>query len=138
MKLSSEYKNILLDEFGFAAKMMKEKANPEDKLFYFSSTYGALSRIFNLKFDAELVFIHSILNNAYINILNRLNAIKGGETTVVFPEGYFDKLTVCVEELTEKISKNENVYKTLIDIGLLTFLTTGNGAYLLQKGSFKV
>jgi len=138
MKLSSEYKNILLDEFRFATKMMKEKPDPEDKLFYFSSTYGVLSRIFNLKFDPELVFIHSILNNAHINILNRLNAIKGGERTVVFPEGYFDKLTEYVEELAEKISKNENVYKTLINIGLLTFLTTGNGAYLLQKGSFKI
>ncbi len=138
MKLSSEYKNILLDEFRFATKMMKEKSDPEDKLFYFSSTYGVLSRIFNLKFDPELVFIHSILNNAYINILNRLNAIKGGERTVVFPEGYFDKLTEYVEELAEKISKNENVYKALINIGLLTFLTTGNGAYLLQKGSFKI
>lgn len=138
MKLSSEHKKIILEEFDFAVKKMKESQTQDQKLFYFSSTYGVLSRIFNINFDSELVFIHAVLNNAYTNMLGRFKAIKSGETSVTFPADFFEKLTCCIEELAERIKKDSSLYNTLIKISLLTFVTTGNGAYLLEKGSFKI
>lgn len=138
MKLSSEHKKVILEEFDFAVKKMKESTEQDQKLFYFSSTYGALSRTFNLKFDPELVFIHAILSNAYANISVRFQAIKAGEGTIKFPDDYFEKLTEYTEELTNKIRKDQAVYETLIKISLLTFVTSGNGAYLYERLKFKL
>ena len=135
MKLSSEHKKLILEEFDFAIQKMKESQTQDQKLFYFSSTYGVLSRIFNIEFDSELVLIHAVLNNAYTNMLARFKAIKAGEVAVTFPANYFDKLIDCTEELADKIKKDSSLYDTLIKISLLTFVTTGNGAYLLAKGS---
>jgi len=138
MKLSSEHKKVILEEFDFAVKKMKESTEQDQKLFYFSSTYGVLSRVFNLKFDPELVFIHAVLSNAYANISVRFQAIKAGEATIKFPDDYFEKLTEYTEELTNKIRKDQAVYETLIKISLLTFVTSGNGAYLFERLKFKL
>jgi hypothetical protein len=138
MKLSNEHKKLILEEFDFAVRKMKESQTQDLKLFYFSSTYGALTRIFNIKFDPELVFIHAVLNNAYTSMLGRFQAIRAGEVTISFPTDYFDKLTDYTEELADKIRKDSSLYDTLIKISLLTFVTTGNGAYLLAKGSIKL
>jgi len=138
MKLSGDHKKVILEEFDFAVKKMKESAEQDQKLFYFSSTYGVLSRIFNLKFDPELVFIHAILTNAYANMSARFQAIKAGEKTIKFPDDYFEKLTEYTEELTNKIRKDLSVYETLVKISLLTFVTSGNGAYLFERLKFKL
>lgn len=138
MDIPSEYRRIIVDEFKYAVKLMRENEHPELKLYYFSSTHGALSRIFNLHCDTQLVFMHFILNNANANINARLNAIKGGDIIVQFPDGYFEKLAECVETLASQIEKDENTYKILEKIAVLTFLTTGNGYYLFQKGMLKI
>jgi hypothetical protein len=138
MEIKQEYRKVLVEEFAYAAKMMKENQFAELKLFYFSSTYGALSRIFNLQYDPQLIFMHLVLNNAYGNINTRIQAIKGGEGIIQFPEEYFEKLTGYVEKLASQIERNEDTYKTLEEIALLTFLTTGNGFYLFQKGILKI
>jgi hypothetical protein len=138
VKLTREHKRILLEEFEFAIEKMKENQLQEQKLFYFSSTYGVVSRLFNLKFEPQLVFVHMILNNAYSNIIVRMNAIKGGDNTVTFPEKYFDKLTEVTEELYTKLKNDEDTYEVLEKFVLLTFLTTGNGYYLYQRGNLKI
>jgi hypothetical protein len=138
MKLKEEYKRIIVEDFEFAAKMMKENLANDAKLFYFSGTWGALSRIFNLSFDPELVFIHSVLNGAYNNVLARVTASKGGETSVILPPDYFDKLAACVEDLAQRIKENKNAYDVLERISLLAFISTGNGYYLLKRGAFKI
>jgi len=138
MKLTADSKKLLLDEFEYAIKMMKTGNNADKKLFYFSGLYGALSRIFNIEYDSQLVFMHQILTSAYNNINMRLNALKGGETVVQFPESFFDKLIEIVEELTERIEKNEDTYTTMEKIAILTFITTGNGYYLFEKNIIKI
>lgn len=138
MKLTTDSQKLLLDEFEYAIKMMKASNNADKKLFYFSGLYGALSRIFNIEYDSQLVFLHQILTSAYNNINLRLNAIKGGEAVVQFPEGFFDKLTETVEELTERIKKNEDLYSSMEKITILTFITTGNGYYLFEKNIIKI
>lgn len=138
MNIDPEYKKYLVAEFRYTVKSMNENEFAEQKLFYFSSTFGAVSRIFNLQYDPQLIFMHSILNNAHGNIMARLQAIKSGDPVVQFQENYFDKLTQYVEILAQQIERNEDTYKTLEQIALLTFLTTGNGYYLFKKGIIKI
>ena len=138
MKLKEEYRKLIVEDFAFAAKMMKEKLPYDARLFYFSGTWGVVSRIFNLSFDPELVFIHSVLNGAYNVILARLAAARGGETSVILPDDYFDTLANYVEQLAQRIKDNKKAYDILEKISLLAFATTGNGFYLLQKGAFKI
>lgn len=138
MKLTAENKKILVGEFEYASKMMKANDLAEHKLFYFSSLFGTLPRIFNLEYDPQLVFLNQILTDAYTNINLRLNAIKGGEKIVQFPEGYFDKLTLAVEELTEKIKRDEDTYTNMEKIAILTYITSGNGYYMYEKKIIKI
>jgi len=138
MDISPEFKKILVEELTYSLKMMKNSKTLDEKLFYFSGLFGVLPRVFNIKFDPQLVFMNIIITSAYSAILERLNAIKGGNLVIEFPEGFFDKLADASEDLIEKIKNNEDTYKALEKIGVLTFLTTGNGYYLFQKGSFKI
>jgi hypothetical protein len=138
VKLKGEHKKVILEEFDFAVKKMREKQSAEDKLFFFSGTYGAISRVFNISFDPQLVFIHFVLNTAYTNIMGRLNAIKGGDKAVQFPEWFFDRLTDATEDLGNKIEKGQDTYLVLEKINNLVYLTTGNGYYLLEKGMLKI
>jgi hypothetical protein len=137
MHLNTEHRKLLVDEFRYAAKKIRESEYPELKLFYFSVTYGVLSRIFNLQYNPQLVFMHLVLNNAYGNISARVQAIKTGDIVVQLSNEYFSLLAGYVEVLSNQIEADEDTYKTLEKIALLTFLTTGNGYYLFQKGVIK-
>ncbi|MHB8109745.1 MAG: hypothetical protein ACYDHW_06905 [Syntrophorhabdaceae bacterium] len=138
MKLPREHKKTILDEFEFAIKKMKENSSPEEILFYFSSTYGVISRIFNMKFDSQLVFIHLLFNSLYNNTKARLQAIKSGDNAVKLPAEYFDSLISLTEELYTKLKNDEDIYETLEKVVLLIFITTGNGYYLYERGIFKI
>ena len=138
MNINLEHRKVLVNEFRYATKMMREVKFAEQKLFNFSATYGAVSRIFNLQYDPQLVFMHLILNNAHGNFNARIQAIKGGDAVIDLSDQYFDTLADCVDTLASQIEKDEDTYKTLEKIALLTFSTTGNGFYLFQKGILKV
>jgi hypothetical protein len=138
MKLKAEHKKAVLDEFAFAAQRMKETEAFDQKMFYFSSTYGVISRIFNVEFLPQLVMAHLIMSTAHGNILARINAMKGGDTTVVLEKAFFEKLTLAVEEFAARVKKDEDAYDVIEKIALLTYVTTGNGYYLLQRGLLKL
>lgn len=138
MKISENHKNIIVKEFLGAAKLMKEDGTAEDKMFYFSSTFGILSRIFNLEYDPQLVLAHFILQSAHGNISARIKAINDGDQVIKFPGEFIDKLSNKVEVLADLIEKNEDLYGTLQDINEITFVTTGNGYFLYKKGILKI
>lgn len=138
MNINTEHRRILVEEFRYVTNRMREAKLAEQKLYQFSATFGAVSRIFNLQYDPQLIFMHLILNNAHSNFNARIQAIKGGDPVVELSDEYFDALTNCVEALASQIEKDEDTYKTLERIALLTFLTTGNGFYLFQKGILRI
>jgi hypothetical protein len=141
MNVSENYKNIIAKEFREVVEKMKETKDLSEKMYFFSATYGVVSRVFNLDFDPVLVFVHLILNAAYDTINGRLMALKGRQDEVVqIPENLFDSLQKAVERLAENIetgNKNE-LFKNLQKIANLSFATTGNGYYLFKKGMLKI
>ncbi len=114
---------------------MKSEENPKSKLYYFSATYGIMSRIFNEEFIPDLVFAHLVLNATHGNIISRLD---NPEKTIKVPENIFDKLITAAEDLYEAIEKDDSLYEPLKKFSLLTFITTGNGYYLYQKGLLRI
>ena len=64
----------------------------------------------------------------------RLSAIAGGDTSVPFPEDFFENLYRLLGLLQDKIVKGEETHTVLEKIANLTYLLSGNGYYLTQKG----
>ena len=138
MKLRADHKKMILDEFGYAVRTMREVKTFDEKLFYFSSTYGVLSRVFNAKFDPQLVFMHLVLSNAHSTFLARVQAMRSGDNAIQLSEDFFNKLTDLVDELAKRITGGKDTYDLLEKIGVLTYATTGNGYFLFRKGVFAI
>ncbi len=138
MNLSPEMQEIFTDEVVTAIKHMRSVNTLEEKLFFLSAVYGAAFRIMNIKFDAELAFIHNVVNAAYVMMKTNLASIKQGQGVNTFPKDVFDKLENALDELVVKIEKGEATYPVLEKISNLAYSTTGNGYYLYLKGMLTV
>ena len=141
MNIPGNYKKVIAKEFRGIVEKMKGTKDLSEKMYFFSATYGVVSRVFNLEFDPVLVFAHFVLNAACSTINGRLLALKGGQDNVVqIPENLFDSLQKAVERLAENIEtgNKDEFFKNLQKIANLSFATTGNGYYLFRKGMLKI
>ncbi len=134
MDISDELRNRIVEELHFAAKKMRQEVEMNRKLYFFSAAYGVTNRALNEGWDLELVTTDFILHGAYNTIKNRTNIIRGGDKTIVLPSDFFDKLSAALDSLAGRIEHNDSCYGALQEIVKLTYITTGNGYYLLQKG----
>lgn len=138
MNLSTEMQKVFTDEVTTVIKHMKSVNTVEEKLFFLSAVYSAAFRIMNIQYDAELAFIHNVVNAAYGMMQANLASIKRGQGVNTFPKDIFDKLENALEELVVKIEKGEKSYPVLEKISNLAYSTTGNGYYLYLKGMLTV
>lgn len=136
MKISDNTRKELVKEIDFVIKKMTQTPDPAGKLYFFSGIYSAFQRIFNSEFDPELVLGHIILNVTYNNINTIIE--RGLETVVKIPDDFFDKLVDITKKLSKKVKKNESIYDVLEQFAVLSYLATGNGYYLYQKGLLQV
>jgi len=139
MNISDNFRDIIVKEINYAVNRMDTSSGKEEKLYYFSAVYSVIQRIFNLEYDLDLVYAHSILRETYNAFLQRLQSImKGGETLIPLNEEHFEKLTIITKELAKKIEEKKNIDNTLKKFTILSYTTTGNGYYLFQKGLLKI
>jgi len=139
MRISDNYKNLILSEIDFAVKKMDKSSQPLEKLFYFSAIHGIFQRIYNIEFDPALVFAHFVLHTTHEAFNSRLQAIlKGGNDVIPLSEKQINKLSDIAKELGGKIKNNEEVNVTLQKFVVLQYSTSGNGYYLMQKGMLKI
>ena len=138
MDMSDRVRENIAEEIKIAVDMMKESRDAFGKLFYFSAIYGVLQRIYNVEYNEDLVFAHLIINATHQGFLQRLAAIKQGDSAVMISDEQFDKLTDLSEELGEKFQNNEDIVDTLKKIVVLLYTTQGNGYYLMRKGVLKI
>jgi hypothetical protein len=139
MNISDNSRKAIVEEIKYVAKMMDQSKDPVQKLYFFSGIYSIIQRTFNLECDSDLIFSHFILRQTYDAFNGRLQAImKGGETLILLQEEHFKKLSQITKELAIKIQKNEDASETLKRFAVLSYTTTGNGYYLMQKGLLKI
>lgn len=139
MKISEKNKKIVVDEFKYIVKKMKQTDSNREKLYYFSGSYAVVSRVLNLEFDPCLVFIHNVLQTAHGTIVQTLQNIQAGQERVItLPDILFERLTKELNQLGVAIEKDEDFYPALQGISNVAYFATGNGFYLFQKGLLKI
>jgi hypothetical protein len=138
MNISDQSRKTLVDEIRYVAEKMGKTKDRTQKIFYFSAIHGTISRIFNLEYDAELVYLHFILQQTYIAFKQGVDRLKGIDILIPIAEEQFDKLTKLSKELASKIQKKEGTDKTAKEFILLAYTMTGNGYYLMEKGVLKI
>lgn len=138
MSISDWARENIVDEIKFAVDMMKDSKDASNKLYYFSAIFGVIQRIYNIEYDEDLVLAHLVIQLTHQSFMQRLAAIKQGDSTVMITDEQFDKLTDLSDELGDKIRDKEDFAATLKKIVILLYSTQGNGYYLMKKGVLKI
>lgn len=138
MKFSKENKKILNDEFEFVIKKMEDAENPDQMLYYYTGIYTMIQRLLNLEFSEELLFTYFIVEKVYADIMNRIQALKSGQTVVLFHEDFGVKLIEYVKKLKAGFYNSKQRIEILNKMVTLAYSTSGNGFYLTQKGMIDI
>ena len=139
MRISKEFKKLLVDELKTVAEKVNKEEDFRKKNYFFSGAFGTVSRVFNFNFDPELILIHSVLNLAYGVVDTLQKRIERGEEEIIeIPDKFFDKLADLTEELALSIETDGNIYEVLQKIAVHSYILSGNGYYLYQKGIIKI
>lgn len=140
MKISSELREKLVKEIRYAVMNMRKSETINDKMYFFSAVYGMADRVFNFEYDPELVFLHQVVRQAFDTINAKVNLIVAGSLGAgsSIPPNLFSKLQDTLDELANRIEKNQKTYSLLEDISNMGYLATGNGFYLYTKGILKI
>lgn len=138
MGISKKNMELMIKEVDFAIIKMEKSNTLEEKLYYFSSVFGMIQRIYNIEYDEDLVYAHFILRKAYEMFQARLSAIKTGERIIPLFEDQSKKLVQYTKELSKILQEKKDLSHTLKKFTILAYSTTGNGYYLFQKGLLKI
>lgn len=125
----------IVDEINFVIKMMDESSDLSQKLYYFSGVHALIHRIFNQDIDEDLIFVHLILHNTHASFMSRFQAIdQGRDRTVALIDKQLSSLIDSLKEFAKAIEMEKDINNILKKFVILSYSTTGNGFYLLQKG----
>jgi len=139
MKIPTNLREKLVDEIRFIVGKIRTEPDIRKKVYYFSAVYAQMLRILNISFDPQLLFAHNVMSNSYQTMRVRADTIVlGRDTTINFPDRFFERLCSLLEDLANVIEKNQDIHLILQDISCLSYITTGNGYYLFQKEILKV
>lgn len=139
--LPDEFRDRLVSEFRLAVAKMAEAEAPQQYIFYYSIFFGELVRVLNWHWDETLALIWSNVQHAHQAITSRVNATAQGDIVVALSKEFFDAVTQTSTALVDYIEKNGDEAELCHILGRLaelTYATTGNGYYLLQKGVIKL
>jgi len=138
MKLSKSLKKTIVNEIKFVVSKMKESAEIEKRIFYFSAIHGQLLRVLNLEYDPDILYVYHIINDTYAAFQQRITAIKRGDTVIPMTNEQIDRLECLLVELGDKFERNDKMDDILRDFVVLSYTTLGNGYYLMQKGLLEI
>jgi hypothetical protein len=139
MRISDHFRTILVNEIRYVADKMGQSPTAEEKIYFFSGIYGMIQRMFNIEYDPDLIYAFDILHGTYQAFNARLQAMKTGADKVIsLHEVQLASLTKLTEELARLIDMRKSIDTILKQFVLLSYTTTGNGHYLLEKGVLKL
>jgi len=136
LNISEPHKTILADEIAFAREKMDVESDTRKKVYYYSAVPAMIQRIFNIDstFDQQLIFMFMVLTASHNQMKAVMDRIVAGDRMITPPENFFDKISIYLQELEDKIRNNEDTYIILEKIAVSAYLLDGNGYYLHQKG----
>lgn len=133
----------LAEEFKLAASKVAGSSDIEGKLYYFSVFFGEATRQLNVHWDADLALLHLVTQaaNQQIRVRPRLPT-SAGSSADGLPSGFLAAVDQVSNELAAAFQGSEvdvpRLYAALARIAELAYVTTGNGAYLNEKGLLKL
>lgn len=136
--LPKELRERLTSEIRIAATLMKGTEIALEKLYYFSVVYLEVGRIINWQWDADLVLIWLVAQQAHVRAAAKVQAMAQGDRLAPLPGDYLDRLTQATVELADFVENDGSGHELAQLMGTfseLVYLTTGNGYYLTQKAS---
>ncbi len=142
--LREEYQQRLAKEYHYAATKMQEVTQPVKKLFYFSVLFGEVQRVLNWEWNTDLALINTVTQQVYAQFNTAIQMPGIGQTLPLDWTTVFDKLTQVTSDLATYFDKAENegskeeLYRILGHFAEIAYAVSGNGSYLLEKGSFKL
>lgn len=133
----TEFHALIVNEFKNVKKQCEIAENIDDKLYFFSATYGVLNRVMNFECKPIYVFMHQILVGVHQALTQRLaSARKSPTMSQHLPPVFTDKAFELFSDLIDQFESQEyeKVKDTLEKFSNLTYAMSGNGFYLyLQK-----
>jgi hypothetical protein len=137
MEIQETYYRLILNEFKDVERLCTEAQLMDDKLYFFSASYGIINRVMNIECDPLLVFTHQTLQSVHLAIQQRLSnsralpGIANGFPVEMWNAAflYFHELVLAFEQ------KNDpRVREILQKFSNLSYATNGNGFYLYSRG----
>lgn len=140
MNIPKDYQTLLADEIAIVRKKMEDEADIRKKAYYYSAVYSMVQRIFNLypNSDQQLIFMHIVLTYSYSQMRTLIDKIAIGDRLITIPDGFFDKISLYLQQLENKIRNNEDTYTILEKFAVLSYILEGNGHYLFQKNWLEI
>jgi hypothetical protein len=141
MKITQEYKNLIVKEFEDVSRLLKDAKGPNDFLYLFSAAYGILNRIMNIECDPTIVFMHQVLQALHQALQARLQAAGSNPMEPYpFPIEFLPKMTEVLENLRLAIIKESEseIYHELLRASNLSYASTGNGYYLYIRKKLQI
>lgn len=142
MPLPESIHEFLENEYSFAAKKMSEAATLNEKVYYFSVFFGQAGKQLNAHWDDQLALLWSVVQHACNAINSRIAQGPGEYPTHGFPEGFGVALDEVGAELAGAFEggkiDTDRLYAALRRSADLTYLTTGNGIYLHERGLLRL
>jgi hypothetical protein len=141
--MREEFRQRLGNEYRYAVTKMQETPDSSRKLFYFSAFFGEAQRILNWEWDCDLALIYAITLHVYTQF-STPTQVPGFRALPINWKDLYEKLTQVASDLATHFEKTGNqdnkeellqIFEVLAEIA---YAVSGNGSYLLEKGSFKV
>ena len=139
LNISDANRNIIVLELRFVLNQMRLAPTDADKMYFLSGATGMIQRIFNLDFDAELLFAHQVLTVVRDQINGRISQpMLPPQISGTIMSQVISRVEASIEELANRWQNGQGIGDLLQDLAVLSYAASGNGHYLITKGVFKI
>ncbi len=139
--LRKEFRQRLAKEYRYAATKMQDSPQAVKKLYYFSVLFGEAQRVLNWEWDRDLALIYTVTQHAHTQINATMQVPGLGQTLPIDLTTVFDKLTEATSNLAAYFEKSDDNMEEFNQIlgrfAEISYIVSGNGSYLYEKGFIK-
>lgn len=137
MDISAQLRDYLVGEWrtvaaGLAA-VEPTHENLPNAVYLLSAVYGSTGRVMNIEYRPELVLIHTVAFASFNAINQRVNELLAGQNPAIgLASQLFARLAEIINDLADRVEKDEDFVSPLTQMAEAGNSTTGNGFYLYQ------
>lgn len=138
MKINKIYKTAIIKEIKYVQKKMKENSSLEKKLFYYSAIPAQFLRVLNMEYDNDILYLHHVVSHTQGSFQQRLGAMKAGDINIEVNERQIEQLESLLDDVICVLEQKKEIDEVLKAFIKLAYSISGNGYYLMEKGSLKI